>query len=83
MERNEYLKLASSKELAARVVAFRLLKVSKDLAIACMEELALRSQNGDPFDYKEYIKTELSNSPKPYLDKHFKAEYASLFNGEK
>lgn len=66
---DNYIKSAGSKELAARVVAYRLLKVNKELAIKCMEELALREKNGDNFNYNEYIKIELEKSPKPYADK--------------
>lgn len=65
----DYIKSASSKELAARVVAYRLLKINKNLAIKCMEELSFREKSGDNFNYHQYIKNELEKSPKPYADK--------------
>lgn len=66
---DNYIKSAPSKDLAARIVAYRLLKINKSLAIKCMEELSLREKNGDKFNYNEYINVELEKSPKPYADK--------------
>ena len=69
MTNEEYVKAAGSKELAARIVVYRLLKIDKELAIMCMSELSAREKAGDTFDYNTYIETELANSPKPYAEK--------------
>jgi len=52
---NEDIKAASSKVLAAQVVAYRLINVNKELAIKCMEELSRRRAEGEAFDYESYI----------------------------
>ena len=83
MENSDYIKSASSKELAARIVVHRLLGINKDLAIKCMEELLLRESNGDSFDFKSYIKQEFENSPKPYLEKSDSDMYKLIFNSFK
>lgn len=58
-----------SKALAAQVVAYRIFKLQKDFAIACMEELAKRRQLGDPFDYETFIEEEIKKIPEiPNLD---------------
>ena len=59
------VKTSPSKTLAAHVVAYRALKTNKDIALACMNELAKRKDDGDNFDYESYIEAELAKIPKP------------------
>jgi len=58
------IKTSPSDTLAAHVVVYRALKINKDIAIACMEELAKRKEDGDDFDFEAYIDTELAKVPK-------------------
>lgn len=56
MINNEDIKAASSKVLAAQVVAYRLININKELAIKCMEELSRRrAEDGEVFDFESYI----------------------------
>lgn len=57
--------LSPSDALAAYVVAYRALGVNKELAVACMEELVKRRQNGDNFDFESYIETETAKIKLP------------------
>jgi hypothetical protein len=59
------IKKAGSKNLAGYVVAYRLLKIYKELSILCMEELMSRRAAGDDFNFEEYIENELKDAPKP------------------
>lgn len=63
-EVKEQIKSAKSKILAGYVITYRLLGLYKELAEECMEELLLRRENGDNFNFEEYIEDELKNSPK-------------------
>lgn len=54
-----------SSALAAQVVVYRAFSFNKELAIACMVELARRSDQGDQFKYEEFIEVELAKLPKP------------------
>lgn len=53
----------SSQKLSDIIVCDRYLGLNKDLAIFCMEELALRRSNGDNFDYESYIDEEFNKLP--------------------
>src|SRR3990167_4598425 len=55
---------AQSNVLAAYVVLYRSLGMFKNVAIACMEELARRRSVGENFDYETYIEIELNKLPK-------------------
>lgn len=70
------IKTSSSETLAAHVVVYRALKMNKDIAIACMEELAKRKSEGDSFDFDSYIETELAKIPKPQS-----MNYSKLISG--
>jgi hypothetical protein len=59
------IKTSPSDALAAHVVVYRALKINKDIAIACMKELAKRKEEGDDFDYETYIEEKLAEVPKP------------------
>ncbi len=61
----EFCKNADSKALAAHIVAYRLLHINQGLAKACMEELTIRANAGDDFDYETYIAEKLKQMPKP------------------
>lgn len=61
----EKIKNASSKNLAGFVIAYRLLNVYKDLSIKCMEELMIRRELGDSFDFESYIENEVKDAPRP------------------
>jgi hypothetical protein len=50
--------------LCARVIAYRALGFEKDKAVLAMQELKRRADNGDSFDYNEFIKLELNKLPK-------------------
>lgn len=60
----EDLKNLKSEALAAQVVIYRMLGINKELSIKCMEELLIRKNNSDEFDYEKYIIEELNKSPK-------------------
>jgi hypothetical protein len=53
----------NSKKLCQIIVCNRYLNTSKDLAIACMEQLSKRRAEGDDFDFESYIETSLSELP--------------------
>lgn len=55
----ENIKQVPSEVLAAHVVAYRSLKINKELAISAMVELATRRENGSEFDYESYIDEKL------------------------
>ena len=59
------VKTSPSETLAAHVVVYRALKMNKDIALACMKELAKRKEDGDGFDFEAYIEKELAKVPKP------------------
>lgn len=59
------IKTSSSETLAAHVVVYRALKINKDIAVACMKELAKRKDDGDDFDFETYIENKLAEVPKP------------------
>lgn len=56
---------ATSEQLAIKVVIYRMLKINKNDAIQCMQEIEKRRAVGDSFDYDGFIKAELAKSPKP------------------
>jgi hypothetical protein len=59
MTNEEDIKSASSRVLAAQVVAYRLINANKELAIKCMEELSRRRIEGEAFDYESYIEEKI------------------------
>ena len=58
----------TSEALAAKVVAYRALGMFKDEAREAMIELAKRKDEGDEFDYEEYISAKLEDVPKSQLN---------------
>ena len=54
---------AASKVLAAHVVIYRSLGMNKELAKACMAELATRRKNGDNFEYEDFIDEKVADMP--------------------
>lgn len=54
---------ADSKVLAAQVVVYRTLGINKELAKACMVELADRRNNGDDFEYEDFIDEKVGAMP--------------------
>lgn len=58
------VKVAPSDALAAQVVLYKTLAIGKEVAIACMEELFLRKENGDLFDFEGFIEQEVKRVPK-------------------
>lgn len=52
-----------SKKLCQMVVAYRYLKMNKDLSISAMEELSKRRQAGDNFDFEKFIQESLDELP--------------------
>ena len=57
--------LAPVESLAAFVVVYRTLGIDKELAMACMRELAKRREDGCEFDYEGFIEVELAKMPQP------------------
>jgi hypothetical protein len=55
----------SSETLCAHIVAYKFLGVNRQMAIKCMQEIALRKNKGDVFDYDGFINEELRKLPKP------------------
>lgn len=64
---NKDLSKASSQFLAAIIVVYKALGLDRDHAIACMNELAKRKNDGDVFDYDKYIDDNLKKFP---ISKH-------------
>lgn len=62
------LKKYSNNKLCEIVVANRYLGIMRDEAIACMNELAQRRNNGDNFEYEKHIDELMSTLPKINLD---------------
>lgn len=58
----------SSKALCAIIVSYKSLGLLKDEAKNAMIELMIRKENGDDFDFEDYINKELENIPKNNLD---------------
>lgn len=58
------IKNAKSTNLAGYIVTYRLLGLYKELSIKCMEELLNRRENGDNFNFEEYIEEQLKDAPK-------------------
>jgi hypothetical protein len=53
----------SSTQLCEMVVCDRYIGFGQEVSLYCMEELAKRRINGDPFDYEEFIETSLKELP--------------------
>lgn len=62
---NTDIKSAPSEGLAAYIVAYKVLGIGKDLALMCMEELAIRRKDGDGFEFESYIDQNIEKMPKP------------------
>ena len=56
--------LTTAEGLAACVAVYRTLNIDKELAKACMQELAKRRQEGLEFDYEAYIDDAVGQMPK-------------------
>ena len=54
---------STSETLAAHVVVYRTLKLDKELALICMQELARRRLVGEEFDYETYIEEKTKTIP--------------------
>jgi hypothetical protein len=74
---NEDIKTASSKVLAAQVVAYRLININKELAIECMGELSSRRAAGEEFDYESYIEENIKVELPERIDLH---KLSKIFN---
>lgn len=70
---------SSSEDLAAHVVVYKALKIRKEVALACMKELAKRRDQGDSFDYEGYIEKEVAKIPKISESADFKQVTNSIF----
>ena len=55
----------SSEALAAKVVCYRILKLHKEAAKEAMVELQRRKDNGDNFNFSEYIEQKIKEIPEP------------------
>jgi len=73
------LKDIDSKALGAHVVVFRLLGINKELAVECMEELCIRRDHGDDFNFEQYIEEELKDMPSPTINEKDKSILSKLF----
>lgn len=58
----------SNERLCEIIVSSRYLNIMKDEAIICMEELAKRRENGDNFDFENFIENEIKKLPNFNLD---------------
>ncbi len=56
---------AHSKILAGYVIVYRIFHVFKERSQFCMIELMNRRNNGDDFNFEEYIENEVNGMPKP------------------
>lgn len=65
---NKLIKSATSKNLAGYVIVYRMFKLYKDIAAKCMQELMIRRESGDEFDFEKYIKDEVSAAPKSKIN---------------
>lgn len=54
---------ASSEWLGAQVVLYRVLNMEKQVALVCMAELARRREEGDPFEFENYIEEQIKKLP--------------------
>lgn len=64
----------SSEVLALQVVCYRTLGIGKENSILAMQELSLRKQNGDTFDFNAYIESKIKEIP----DSHAKINQQDL-----
>lgn len=83
---NQDLKINSEispEALCAHVVAYKFLGVNRDMAIKCMQEIALRKAKGDEFDYDGFISSEIEKLPKPQDIDHkgLLSVFTSSFSG--
>jgi hypothetical protein len=58
----------TSIQLCDIIITNRYLKIYKEKAIIAMEQLALKRQNGDNFDYESYIEDNLKTLPDLNID---------------
>ena len=52
-----------SKKLCQIIVSNRYLNMNKELAVLAMQELSIRRQNGDQFNFEEFIEESLNQLP--------------------
>jgi hypothetical protein len=69
---------SDSKALAAIIVAYRSLGICRDEAKNAMIELMRRQENGDEFNYENYIKEKLLSLPKTTLDNNVMQTLSTL-----
>lgn len=55
--------LSNSKKLCEMILVNRYFNMSKDITIACMEELAKRRTEGDDFNFEKYIEDSAAKMP--------------------
>lgn len=83
-ELNETISSMSSQALAAHIVAYKFLGINRNIALACMQEIANRKNQGDQFDYDDFIAQELEKLPKPQTMDHnsilsiFKTDFSKM-----
>jgi hypothetical protein len=53
----------TSEKLCEMIVVDRYLGISKEVAVACMEELSKRRTAGDPFPFEKFIDEKLKSLP--------------------
>ena len=58
----------SSKTLCAIIVSYRSLGILKEESRNAMIELMIRKENGDDFDFEDFINKELEKIPKNNFD---------------
>lgn len=67
---DQQIKEAKSKILAGYVITYRLLGLNKDLAMKCMNELMIRKETGDDFEFENYIENNVKDTQKQYKPKN-------------
>lgn len=60
---DENINKFSTKKLCEIIICNRYLGVYADLITKCMEELSKRRENGDDFNFEEFIETEMNKLP--------------------
>lgn len=61
---NGDISVLTNEHLCDVIIAFQYLGVAKEHAVDCMNELALRRQNGNMFSFEDYIRSEFEKLPK-------------------
>lgn len=58
----------TSQKLCDMIICERYFNMNKEIAIFCMEELSKRRQDGDQFNFEQYIETSFQELPKLNFD---------------